>query len=174
MKIQGRCEMLKLIFALVTASLGLCTAAAAQTTTYSYDVHGRVIVAEDTSHADIYYDYDDANNLTYVGVDTPPPNTNAQPSCNNFTVTIPPTQNDVHTFPIPQCSDPDGDPLILTQVTPASGATVSIDTNERIYFSGISYELTVTTFTVSDGNGGVASALSIVNRPGSGGGFPPN
>lgn len=142
--------------------------AQSDTTTYTYDVHGRLVEATDTDHQDMYYAFDKAHNLTFVGVNTPPPGANNHPTCSDFTVTVDSMTTSTHAFPIQFCSDPDGDPLTLTQVTQPGAATASIDTNNRIFIENIRTGYDFLTYTMSDGNGGVASAELFIAREGEG------
>ncbi|WP_395684315.1 cadherin-like domain-containing protein [Dokdonella sp.] len=60
-------------------------------------------------------------------------------------------------------SDPDGDPLVIASVTPASNGTATIAGNAIVYTPGPGFNgLDRFAYTISDGRGGVATAFVTV------------
>ena len=137
------------------------------TTTYSYDTQGRLTAVDDSVIGDITYDYDDAGNLIDRTVGAGGGGTNSSPTCPSPYIVIIFNVNNTYVSPLGECSDPDGDTLIITaaEITYGPGANVSVNTPTQLYFSTLPCT-TFAEFTVSDGNGGTAVGTVDISRLG--------
>ena len=151
------------IFAFFIMGLTPCFA---QTTTYSYDAQGRLTAVDDSIIGDITYDYDDAGNLIDRTVGAGGGNSNSPPTCPAPYFAIVFNVNHAFVSPLGECSDPDGDTLIITaaEITSGLGANVIVNTPTRLYFSNLPCDLTFAEYTVSDGNGGTATGNVEIER----------
>lgn len=148
---------LKLFAAAVTVTGLLAAASQSSAQTYTYDEYGRLKIVTYSANVKTGYTYDKADNRTNVQTTTNGV-LNSPPVCNNWiislpnyqvnTVTITPTESDF----ISNCSDEDGQTLTLTAPTNRS---TTISRGETKYVP----------FTVSDGNGGTASAVLTITWP---------
>lgn len=132
----------------------------AGSTSYTYDVLGRVITATFPNGTTVTYTYDSAGNRTSVSTGGGGGGGNLPPVCNNYTVTLPisPSPQYVYTTQghfISQCTDPNGDTLSLVSSNPTIPRTSAI-------YSGMSV---VFNYTISDGHGGTASATWTWYKP---------
>lgn len=144
---------------------------AAQTTTYSYDVLGRVAtVCFVESGRLITYSYDSAGNRTAIattgtscgGGTTPPPN--QPPVAVDDTINLDLTVFDtVQVNVLANDSDPDGDSLTVTDATcvTTQGCIVLRDGN-ILNVIGTTEGSKTLTYTISDGRRGTDSATVIV------------
>lgn len=125
------------------------------TTSYTYDSNGRLIVVETDNAFFETFEFDDAGNITSADgatslVNNPPVCTDPEVSSSSSSGTW---------NGLLGCTDPDGDSLTLDIVTDPPGApTATITGSNEIYFQNLNSGFTVTTRTVSDGNGGSVSA----------------
>lgn len=143
--------------ALAAASPQLVFAQA--TETYTYDALGRLTGTAYPSGSTTTYGYDQADNrshLTSTIPDRPPVanNDTATANAGGASVTIPVLNND---------SDPDGDPLTITQVGTPSKGSVQISGGNLVY-SATWHQQGADSFsyTISDGRGKTASATVTV------------
>ncbi|WOI53038.1 Ig-like domain-containing protein [Parvularcula sp. LCG005] len=155
---------------LASVVVGVCSTAFAQpTTVYAYDSLGRLISVDYPSGQDRVYCYDAAGNRLEkkatgtcsggAGSNTPPvANNDGGGGVAGTAVDINVTAND---------TDADGDSLSVVSVTQPSSGTVAIlsASTVRVYLGSVgnrSFQ-----YTISDGNGGVASAtVYVTSAPG--------
>jgi YD repeat-containing protein len=139
--------------------LGMASSVASrETVTYGYDPIGRVISVTRSDGNVITYSYDTAGNRTQVGVGGPPTaNADAVSTPKNVTLTFNPRTND---------TDPNGDTLTITAVgTPSHGAATIVSAGAEIQYVPTTNYAGPDSFsyTISDGNGNIASAtISVV------------
>ena len=157
------------IYASLTWSCIACTGAFADDVTYSYDALGRLVRVEYASGSTIVYNYDSAGNRTSVVYN----GTNGAPVANADSVST--TLNRAITFdPRANDSDPDNDPLTISNTPTASHGTVTNNSGQTLTYTpatGFPSGNTGTDFfnyTIGDGRGNTAQArvtVSITDRP---------
>ena len=136
--------------------------------TYTYDALGRVSTITYDDGKRVTYNYDPAGNrTTHVLENTLPPVNNLPPSAANDSFTTDQSTSYIKSLdPRANDSDPNGDALTITAKTNGALGNVTINgsgTSLTYSFSGtppsIGSSLTDSfTYTISDGNGGTASA----------------
>lgn len=156
--------------ALLASSMCSGSADAQQTTEYTYDAQGRLVVVTRDDSNDATYEYDDAGNIDSITVEQP--SVNHDPECTGGGINT--TFASITVVIIPdRCTDPDtGDVLTITDVTqPTNGATATINGNNIQVSNLPAGQSTFVPFSISDNHGGgTSSGLFITRTLGGGGG----
>lgn len=179
---------------MLAAAAGLIWAAPASADLfcYGYDGEGRIKTATRDDGSRLAYDFDRNDNRDQLAVttgatascptpsgageggggDSPPGN--SPPVANDDFASVQ-VWNSVTIAVLANDSDPDNDPLTVISVTQGGFGSVAIVNNGTAvdYYAGGVSGSDSFSYTISDGNGGTASATVYVTVIGSGGGIDP-
>jgi len=152
--------------------------ASAQTTeTYSYDANGRVVSVNSDTGTRHTYEFDRVNNITRATAIVGNSNngggngnsSNAAPTCTNAGVFSYYRGGSFNG--LINCSDPDGDSLVITSITQPSGrATATNSGGGFLQFNNLRCGQNTIVRTVTDGNGGTTTSNYTVTYNGHYGG----